>query len=109
MEATRVRGGAVMCESERDDIVREGATESRRRETNERKGPGGELSKPILNTYRVSRLVMPLMLSGMVPVRLLYQRFLQQWDGGDESEGPNGDRRERERRYREGGSDGIEK
>ena len=47
--------------------------------------------------------------SQFVRVSWLLPRDLQQWVRGDESEGPNGDVRERERRYREGGSDGIEK
>ena len=49
------------------------------------------------------------MLSGMVPVSWLRERSLQQWVGGDASEGWNGDVRELERDDREGEYDGIEK
>ena len=72
-----------------------GATESSSRETSERKGVNPE-SKPILNTYSESSLVMLPMLSGIVPVSWLLERALQQWVGGDTSEGPNGDVRELE-------------
>ena len=81
-----------MCESERDD--REGGNDNIEKR---RRRPAGEPSKPISNTYRVVRLVMLPMLSGMVPVSWLPPRYLQQWVGGDASEGWNGDVRERER------------
>ena len=49
------------------------------------------------------------MLCGMVPVSWLSLRCLQEWNGGGESEGLNGDVCERERDDGEGESDGIEK
>ena len=48
-------------------------------------------------TYSQTRPVRLLMFSGMVPVSWLPPRDLQQWVGGEASQGPNDDVREHER------------